>query len=174
MAPFLTILEEAMGRYDLLGHIHGKRSLNTSNVDVDFGDRWRVFLWQHLIGDEMPMIDIIKQIFTDDATVGLLFPEDPFLVGWEENFDIAQELAKRMGLREPLPASIDFPVGTMFWARPEALAPLLRLGLASEEYPTSHCPKDGTMLHALERLLPIIAQDAGYHYKTTYLPRFVR
>ena len=121
MAPFLTILEEAMGRYDLLGHIHGKRSLNTSNVDIDFGDRWRAFLWQHLIGDEMPMIDIIKQILTDDDTVGLLFPAD--------------------GLREPLPASIDFPVGTMFWARPEALAPLLRLGLASEEYPDEPLPK---------------------------------
>ena len=174
IAPFLTVLEEAIGSCDLLGHVHGKRSLSTSNVDIDFGDRWRVFLWQHLIGDEMPMVDIIKQAFTDDATVGLVFPEDPFLIGWEENLEIAQRLAARMGLRVPLPPSIDFPVGTMFWARPEALAPLLRLGLTSDEYPHEPLPADGTTLHALERLLPLVAEDAGYHYATIHLPRFVR
>jgi glycosyltransferase involved in cell wall biosynthesis len=174
IAPFLTVLEETIGSCDLLGHVHGKRSLSTSNVDIDFGDRWRVFLWQHLIGDEMPMIDIIKQVFTDNATVGLVFPEDPFLIGWEENLEIAKMLAVRMGLRVPLPASIDFPVGTMFWARPEALAPLLRLGITSDEYPDEPLPEDGTILHALERLLPVVAKDAGYHYRTTYLPRFVR
>jgi hypothetical protein len=174
IAPFLTVLEEAIGRCDVLGHVHGKRSLSTRNVDKDFGDRWRVFLWQHLIGDEMPMIDIIKRAFAEDHTLGLLFAEDPFLIGWEENLEVAQELAARMGLRVPLPPSIDFPVGTMFWARPEALAPLLCLGLKWDEYPREPLPEDGTVLHALERLLPIVAEDAGYHYATTYLPQFVR
>jgi lipopolysaccharide biosynthesis protein len=79
-----------------------------------------------------------------------------------------------MELRVPLPPSIDFPVGTMFWARPEALAPLLRLGLSWDEYPPEPLPIDGTMLHALERLLPLVAEESGYHYATTYLPRFVR
>jgi ubiquinone/menaquinone biosynthesis C-methylase UbiE/glycosyltransferase involved in cell wall biosynthesis len=174
IAPFLTVLEEAIGSCDLLGHVHGKRSLSTGNVDVDFGDRWRTFLWQHLVGDEMPMVDVIKQAFAEDLKLGLIFPEDPFLIGWEENLQIAQELAARMELATPLPAIIEFPVGTMFWARPEALAPLLRLGLTSNDYPPEPLPIDGTVLHALERLLPRVAEEAGYHYATTYLPRFVR
>ncbi len=174
IAPFLTVLEEAIGTYDLLGHVHGKRSLSTSNVDAYFGDRWRVFLWQHLIGDEMPVVDIVTRAFAEDQTLGLVFPEDPFLIGWEENLEIAQRLAARMGLQVPLPPTIDFPVGTMFWARPETLAPLLRLGLNLDEYPDEPLPVDGTILHALERLLPLIAEDAGFHYATTYLPRFVR
>jgi ubiquinone/menaquinone biosynthesis C-methylase UbiE/glycosyltransferase involved in cell wall biosynthesis len=174
IGAFLTVLEEAIGTCDLLGHVHGKRSLGTSNVDMDFGDRWRVFLWQHLIGDEVPMVDIIEQTCRKDPKIGLVFPEDPFLIGWEENFEIAQRLASRMGLRMPLPPSIDFPVGTMFWARPEALVPLLRLGLSLDEYPQEPLPVDGTILHAIERLLPLVAENAGYHYATTYLPRFVR
>jgi glycosyltransferase involved in cell wall biosynthesis len=174
IGAFLTVLEEAIGGCDLLGHVHGKRSLSTGNVDIDFGDRWRIFLWQHLIGDEMPMVDVIVKAFTKDPTLGLVFPEDPFLIGWEGNLGIAQGLAARMELRVPLPPSIDFPVGTMFWARPEALAPLLRLGLSWDEYPQEPLPTDGTILHALERLLPLIAEEAGYHYATTYLPRFVR
>jgi ubiquinone/menaquinone biosynthesis C-methylase UbiE/glycosyltransferase involved in cell wall biosynthesis len=174
IAPFLKVLGEVIGSCDLLGHIHGKRSLSTSNVDADFGDRWRAFLWQHLLGDEMPMLDIIMQAFAEDQALGLIFPEDPFLIGWEDNLDIAQSLAARMDLRAPLPPSIDFPVGTMFWARPKALAPLLRLGLNLDEYPDEPLPGDGTILHALERLLPLIAEDAGFHYATTYLPRFAR
>lgn len=174
IGPFLVMLEEVMKRSDLLGHVHGKRSLKTKNVDIDFGDRWRTFLWQHLIGEEMPMVDIIKQAFTQDSGLGLVFAEDPFLIGWEDNLEIGQELAARMELRTPLSSSIDFPVGTMFWARPKALAPLLRLGLTFDDYPSEPLAVDGTILHALERLLPQVAEDAGYHYATTYFPRFVR
>jgi ubiquinone/menaquinone biosynthesis C-methylase UbiE/glycosyltransferase involved in cell wall biosynthesis len=171
IAPFLKVLEEAIGQCDLLGHFHGKRS---PHVDKLVGDSWRVFLWQHLIGDEFPMVDIIKQAFSDDPKLGLVFPEDPYLVGWDKNREIAQKLAARMGLREPLPATFECPVGTMFWTRPEALAPLLRLGLTPDEYPSEPVPIDGTILHAIERLLPIVAKDAGYHYTTIYFPRFVR
>jgi lipopolysaccharide biosynthesis protein len=79
-----------------------------------------------------------------------------------------------MELRTTLPVSIECPVGTMFWARPEALAPLLRLGLTWDDYPLEPLPVDGTMLHALERLLVLVAEHAGYQYATTYLPLFVR
>jgi glycosyltransferase involved in cell wall biosynthesis len=171
IAPFLMVLKEAMGRCDLLGHIHGKRS---AHVEKHFIDSWRTFLWQHLVGDEMPMIDIISQAFTEDPALGLIFPEDPFLVGWEKNLSFAQDLATRMGLHAPLPLTMESPVGMMFWARPEALAPLLRLNFSWGDYPPEPLPGDGTMLHALERLLALVAEDAGYHYATTYLPRFVR
>ena len=171
IGPYLAVLEEVVGRCDLLGHIHGKRS---PQLDKEFADRWRVFLWQHLIGDKMPMIDIIKKAFTDDETLGLVFPEDPFLIGWDKNLAIAQELAQRMQIRAPLPVSIESPIGMMFWSRPKALAPLLRLGLTSADYPNEPPPVDGTILHALERLLVSVAEDAGYHYATTYLPSFVR
>jgi lipopolysaccharide biosynthesis protein len=165
------VLKEAIGHCDLLGHIHGKRS---PHVDKQVGDNWRIFLWQHLIGNEMPMVDIITKTFLEDDRLGLVFPEDPFLTGWDENLEIAQELAARMRLRAPLPLTIESPVGSMFWARPEALEPMLRLGLTGDDYPLEPLPIDGTMLHALERLLVSVAEDAGYRYKTTYLPRFVR
>ena len=171
VGPFLNLLAELVDRCDLLGHVHGKRS---THVDREFSERWRIFLWQHLIGDEMPMIDIIKQAFIEDPRLGLVFPEDPFLLGWEQNLVLAQELAARLGLKAPLSTSINFPMGTMFWARPRALGSLIKLRVAEEEYPHEPVPVDGTILHALERLLPIIAEDAGYHYATTYFPRYVR
>jgi lipopolysaccharide biosynthesis protein len=43
----------------------------------------------------------------------------------------------------------------MFWARTEALAPLVGLALNWEDYPAEPLPYDGTLLHAIERLLPL-------------------
>jgi lipopolysaccharide biosynthesis protein len=58
----------------------------------------------------------------------------------------------------------------MFWARSAALEPLMRLDIPWDEYPAEPLPVDGTILHALERLLPSIARAAGYGYAATYFP----
>jgi lipopolysaccharide biosynthesis protein len=52
--------------------------------------------------------------------------------------------------------NINFPVGTMFWARTKALKPLFDLNLSWSDYPDEPLPYDGSMLHAIERILPII------------------
>jgi glycosyltransferase involved in cell wall biosynthesis len=174
IAPFLAVLEEVKGQCDLLGHLHGKRSVTTQNVGTDFGDRWRKFLWEHLLGESECMMDLIIRAFSDDPALGMVFPEDPHLIGWEQNLEIATVLTQRMGMRSPLAPTLDFPVGTMFWARPEALEPILRLNLAAGEYPPEPLPVDGTILHALERLLPLIVEEAGYHFATTFVPAYTR
>jgi len=46
-----------------------------------------------------------------------------------------------------------FLVGTMFWARSEAMKPLIHLNLQWEDYPEEPIPIDGSMLHALERII---------------------
>ncbi len=101
-------------------------------------------------------------------------PEDPNLVGWDGGREAAESLAARMGLPLPLPYAFDFPNGTMFWPGPAALEPLFALGLRHEDYPPEPLPKDGTLLHTLERLLPFSAEAAGYSIATTLVPGSVR
>jgi len=161
IGPFVTGFGTRMieGGYDLVGHIHGKKSLG---VDAAMGEAWRHFLWENLIGGEYPMLDLAAQVFAANPSIGLLMPEDPHLVGWDENRAIAEDLARRMGLATPLDDFFDFPLGTMFWARPAALRPLLELRLSWDDYPSEPLPSDGTILHALERLLPFIVRHAGF------------
>lgn len=167
--PFLTAYaDEINGRYDVVGHLHGKQSLFTG--DTRMGDSWREFLWQNLVGDLYPMMDVILARFADDETLGLVFPDDPHLPDWDGNLEIGSRLAIRMGMQAPLPPFFDFPVGTMFWARPRALAPLFGLKLDWGDYPEEPVPIDGTILHALERLLPFAAGHAGFRYATTHVP----
>ncbi|MBZ9937684.1 glycosyltransferase [Mesorhizobium sp. BR1-1-16] len=170
IGPFLTAFpRERIFSYDLIGHFHGKRSLHGGG---SLGDVWRTFLWEHLVGGKFPMVDEIAAAFRADPELGLVFAEDPYLWDWNDNRAIAEGLAARMGIT--LSNHFDFPLGTMFWARPAALAPLFDLDLTWEDYPSEPLPIDGTLLHSLERMLPFAARKAGYDYATTYIREFRR
>jgi glycosyltransferase involved in cell wall biosynthesis len=168
IGPLLTELADDVNeQYDLIGHIHSKRSLM---VDPTLGDRWREFLWENLLGDQHSMMDMILERFAANDKLGLVFAADPHLCDWDGNYQMATELATRMGISEPLPPFFDFPIGTMFWARRQALKPLFDLKLGWDDYPEEPVPGDGTILHALERLLPFAARQAGYRFATTHVP----
>jgi glycosyltransferase involved in cell wall biosynthesis len=168
IGPFLTAFAaDIVDRYDVVGHIHGKKSRHAESL---LGETWREFLCQHLLGDIWPMMDIVLGRFATDRNLGLVFPEDPHLSDWDFNLDIAQCLARRMGLPGPLPPFFDFPIGNMFWARPEALQPLFALRLGWEDYPEEPVPIDGTILHAIERLLPFVVRHTGYKCAATHVP----
>ncbi len=176
VGPMLTRFAERLQGYDVFGHVHGKRSLALTSVglSLDLGTRWHSFLMQHLVGDLNPMADLVLDRFAADAALGLVFPEDPNLTGWSLDREIAQGLARRMDPTMEVPHSIDFPIGTMFWARPAALKPLFDLRLGWDDYPEEPVPIDGTMLHALERLLPVVATHAGFGLTTTHVPGITR
>jgi glycosyltransferase involved in cell wall biosynthesis len=171
IGPLLTVLRDTARDYEIIGHLHGKRSVGVG--DGSLGERWREFLWQHLIGGAHVMMDRILERFARDQTLGLVFPEDPYLSDWDDNLPIAADLAARMGI-EHLPPFFNFPNGTMFWARTDALRPLFDLGLEWDDYPAEPIDSDGTLLHALERLLPFSAARAGYRYAATHVPGVTR
>jgi hypothetical protein len=175
IGAFLTGFgDDIVGRYEIIGHVHGKRSLHGGGLDPFFGERWREFLWQNLIGGRDRSMDIVLARLADDEKLGLVFPEDPYLHGWDGNAAAAGNLAARMGMTEPLPPYFDFPTGTMFWARTAALKPLFALGLEWEDYPREPAPNDGTILNAIERLLPFAARHGGYRFATTHVPGVTR
>jgi Rhamnan synthesis protein F len=175
VGAFLTGFADVIARYEIIGHFHGKRSEHGGGVlDPFFGDRWREFLWQNLIGDQHPMMDVVIASLAADEKLGIVFPEDPYLYHWDDNRTIAERLAARMGMLEPLPPFFDFPAGTMFWARTVALKPLFDLRLGWDDYPREPVPTDGTVLNAIERLLPFVARHAGYRFATTHVPGVTR
>jgi glycosyltransferase involved in cell wall biosynthesis len=168
IGAMLTAYPRKLGEYDIVGHLHAKRTIH--HRDPTLGERWREFLWQNLLGDEYPMMDTILDRFATDAKTGLIFADEPHLSDWDFNRAMSEQLAQKMGLKIALPQYFDFPVGTMFWARYAAIEPLIKLGLGWSDYPPEPAPIDGTILHAIERLLPSIARHAGYRYLTTHVP----
>jgi len=172
IGPLLTELGQDLDRnYAFHGHLHTKRS---ALIDGGTAERWREFLMINLLGDaRRPMADRILSRMLSDPTLGLVFPDDPGCLGWTANRAPAEALAERLQL-PVLPAAINFPVGTMFWARRGALRSLYELGLTWNDYPEEPIGYDGTMLHAIERLLPQVCQANGYSYAVTHVPGFSR
>ena len=116
------------------------------------------------------MMDIVLDRFAQDEHLGLIFAEEPHLTDWSGNLALAQKLAVRVGLDQGFPPFFEYPVGTMFWLRPRALKPLLDLELGWDDYPEEPIANDGTILHALERLIPFAAESQGLTWMTTHIP----
>lgn len=171
LGPLVTSLGQRLDDYDLVLHLHGKRS---PHVEGSVADRWRDFLWENLVGGRERMLDTIVDAFAADPGLGLVSPEDPHLNDWDLNRQHGEQLAARFGVSGALPNHFDFPLGAMFWVRPRALAPILDAKLAWEDYPAEPVPIDGTMLHALERVIPFVVEAAGFGYAKTVVPGVTR
>ncbi len=172
IGPLISELGQHLDRnYAFHGHLHTKKSLL---IDGGTAARWREFLLTNLLGDTArPMADRILASMQADPQLGLVFPDDPGCLGWTNNRPHAESLAMRLGIVQ-LPEAINFPVGTMFWARQGALSRLYNLGLRWEDYPSEPLGYDGSMLHAIERLLPQICMANGQRYAVTHVPGFSR
>ncbi len=173
LGPLLTLYGERLVRdYDFIGHVHTKRSVAAGDVRV--GTTWLNFLIENLLGGQQAMATRILHALHAEPRLGLIFPDDPYVVGWTRNRPESVRLAARLGLKDVPEEHFFFPVGSMFWARTVALAPLLGLGMRWEDYPLEPLAYDGTLLHALERLLPSIAQQAGYEFRLCNVPGITR
>lgn len=173
IGPFLTAFGQSfLTDYEFVGHLHTKKSADVS--DENMGKSWYRFLLENLLGGEAgAMADCILSKMKEDNTIGLVFPDDPSTTGWCDNLPFAETIAARMGI-EKLPDSFNFPVGTMFWARTSALAPLLDLKLDWDDYPEEPLPYDGTLLHAIERLFSLVLPLSNSRYAVTNVPGITR
>jgi lipopolysaccharide biosynthesis protein len=166
IGPLLTEFgPRVLSDYEYVGHIHTKKTADVKNVDMS--KMWFEFLLVNLLGGKSAdMADAILAALRADLSLGMVFPDDPHTQGWNANKGFAEPLAARMGLGE-LPRHFNFPVGTMFWARTSALAPLIDLNLEWHDYPPEPLPYDGSLLHAIERLLPLTLPVGKLRVATT-------
>jgi glycosyltransferase involved in cell wall biosynthesis len=167
LGAFLTAFPEISTDYEFIGHLHTKKSLH--NNDRSFVSNWYSFLIESIIGGTHPMMDIILSNMAANPRLGLVFPNDPHHHGWGRNYYIATEYAQKLNIPLPLQDYLAFPAGSMFWARSAALEALFNQSLQWKDYPLEPLPDDGTILHALERLLPLVAIKAGYEIATSHV-----
>lgn len=168
VAPFLIEFSESLKEYDLCCKIHGKKSLYAGSEQVD----WRNHLYHNLLGSR-EIVDDIVQAFASDEKLGLLFSDNYGMLpywgySWLTNKGAASTLIRRLKIDEIRPllerSYIDYPAGTMFWFRPEALTHILEADWSYEDFPPEPIPNDGTIAHALERLFAYTTRLNGYDF----------
>jgi len=171
IGPLLTQFASQLGDYTFIGHVHTKKTADLRDPEV--GRRWFEFLLENLLGGKAHMADTILGRMAADASIGMVFPDDPNIVGWGSNMTLARAFGERLGIRD-LPHHISFPVGTMFWARVDAIQPMLDLGLQWNDYPPEPIPYDGSILHAIERIFPFVVEARGQRCAVTNVPGVTR
>ena len=172
IGALLTMFGEKIEKdYAIYGHLHTKKSIH---ILKDQAVHWRNFLVANLVGtDDIHMVDTIVGELQEEKSTGLIFPDDPHCPAWDNNYCIAKDLLRSINI-ESMPDEFNFPVGTMFWAKSGALTPLYDLKLKWSDYPAEPIDNDGTILHAIERILPMVAESQGYNYALTNIRGITR
>jgi lipopolysaccharide biosynthesis protein len=159
IAPKLVAFADVYDRFEYVLHIHSKRSIHDARLHG-----WGEFLLENLLGSA-DIVGSIFEIFARFPNVGLVssqhFEPVRFGLGWGDNFELADNLAGRMGVSIRRAKRFDFPSGSMFWARTAALRPLLDLRLTTDDFPPELGQLDGTLAHAIERLYYFACERAG-------------
>lgn len=165
IAPLLVGFRDEIAELDVIGHLHTKRS-SYAGAPL-FGEHWRRYLFDAMLGDGDRFRAVLAQ-FAADPGVGIIYPETfPGLPYWAHtwlaNRAHARGLLSGMGHGDlDFGQYIDYPAGSMFWARTQALRPLFDLGLALADFPPEQGQTDDTLHHAVERCLVFAAQAAGF------------
>jgi len=162
VAPQLIACRDVFDRAELVLILHTKVS---SHTDALAG--WRKFLLRDLIGSE-GVTKGVMETFARLPKLGVLAPRTFPLIRrhmmWVENYEASRRLADRLGFALFPDSPLDFPAGFMFWARSAALKPLLDLQLDWDDFEVERGQKDGTIAHALERLIFHACEIAGYRW----------
>lgn len=161
IAPFLVSFRDEILELDLICHVHTKKSLYGGQDQIG----WRSHLFQSLLGSPDRLAWIFG-MFQANPSLGLVYPESYANVPlwghtWLSNGEWGRQLAGRLGFDIDTASYLDFPAGSMFWARTQALRPLFELELRTESFPPEQGQIDGTVQHAIERLLCLVTRHQG-------------
>ncbi|HGK7303018.1 TPA: glycoside hydrolase family 99-like domain-containing protein [Stenotrophomonas maltophilia] len=160
--PFLEVAERLLqDHHDVVLKLHTKRSTHREN-----GDQWRQELLQGLV--EGGRAARIHAAFQADPGLGMVVAEGHLLrvvdfIGG--NGPVLQRLRVRLGL--PTTTAADrWGAGGMGWWRLQALRPLLDAHLYRSAFEAEHGQIDGTLAHAIERVLGTCCEQSGLRVMT--------
>lgn len=168
VAPLLAEFSGILKSYDLCCKIHGKKSLYAGSEQTN----WRNHLYHNLLGSK-EIVDDILSAFAQNKKLGLLFSDNYGMIPywgytWLTNKGVSEGLLYRLNLQQLNPilkqTYIDYPAGTMFWFRPEAIQQILDSDISYEDFPEEPIGNDGTLAHGLERLFGYVTRLNGFEY----------
>ncbi len=155
MAPFFVGLADIIQGYEYILKVHVKMS---TNMKKESAKLWCEVLYEALLGSKDNINKILAN-FDLNSKLGVIAPPSypPYALPIQgPNHENMNLLLAKKGLHLPVDACIDFPVGGMFWCRSKALEPLFELDLHYEDFVSTFSDpmqRDGTLAHALERLI---------------------
>jgi lipopolysaccharide biosynthesis protein len=162
IGPFMYKIQNTrLMDYQYICKIHSKRSVNYKKTKE--GDEWRKFLLCSLLGS-FDRIKEITKILQTNPNVGMVGCRDYYygLIG--ENRKSYDELCKIFKIPQEN-RKCRFFAGTMFWVRREVLQWIKGFKLDHHMFDCDPLCNDGSLSHAMERVMGDITRNLGYKLK---------
>jgi len=165
IGAMLQLGSVAFSGYELVAKIHIKKS---PHLNSNIGDRWSTYLLQSVLF-ELAHLKRVIYLFKVNPMLGIWAPlpmegtsNNDYSINQYGALSVATNCSfSRSQFNSILKKKLLYPSGTMFFFRPEALSKLLTSGLF-RSLPPEPIPSDGSVVHAIERLLPLFASEAGF------------
>ncbi|WP_036115732.1 MULTISPECIES: glycoside hydrolase family 99-like domain-containing protein [Luteibacter] len=161
--PFLRLATRLLDEgEDVVLKLHTKRSTHRQD-----GSAWRSELLERLASPSRA--HAVVRAFADDKMLGVVAPEghvQPLSFYWGMNAANVAYLCALMGINQPKTEEDSFVAGSMFWCRLSALTSLIDAPLSEAEFESESGQVDGTMAHAVERVVSLSALQSGYRQTT--------
>lgn len=169
--PMLVEYHERLQEFDLVVHLHSKKSLH---LNSSLAQAWADESWK-LLFEEPKLLERCLAIMSSRSDLGILYSSTrsfmpPKAFGWGG----AKDAAKAWFSSHPdisIPSGrFPFPAGGMFLARAKAIQPVLETPFSYEDFPIENGQLDGTYQHAIERIIGIVPRQLGFVH-CTYIHR---
>lgn len=169
-AVFLNEIKNDVHKYEYACFLHDK-SFHGNEFPTQ-AYTFRDMLWDSLLPSSYGVNAIIRW-FEKNKNIGVLLPPiikcgtyiKYYVDFWMDDYDITVDLAKKINIETAL-INREYPpisIGGMFWFRVDALHKLFEYDIKRENFDEEPLKVDGTINHALERIIPYVAQDSGYY-----------
>ena len=168
ISSYLVVTRKVLMRYSYVCLIHDKKTASLSE-----GERFSFF--SHCVRSLLASkayVSRILEAFDSNPELGILMPPCP--PSWKlrkAEYDLElgcrewmERLIREFSLNAPLDTTPDAPYGDMLWLRTAACRKIFMHDWSFEDFPPEPEPSlsGSTILHAIERLWPQFAADAGY------------
>ncbi|CAG9713303.1 Alpha-L-Rha alpha-1,2-L-rhamnosyltransferase/alpha-L-Rha alpha-1,3-L-rhamnosyltransferase [Clostridium neonatale] len=157
--------------YDYVCFAHDKK---VGQLDLQIkGEAFSYKCFENILKNK-EFVENVISTFEDNPRLGFLTPPPPnhadyyhtiSNIGWKYNYENTKKLAQLLKLKVNIDKEKEptDPLGTMFWFRPKALKRLFDYDWEYSDFPEEPNKDDGTLLHAIERIYPLVAQEEGYY-----------
>lgn len=168
LSTYLIDCASLFDSYDYLCFIHDKKSPQLENQQLT-RDFFRRCVESMLISREY-VINLLNAFETHPKFGVAVMPPlnfGPFYTSdyFENpgNHEHLTQILKTLDINVPYDRNPVAPYGDMFWCRTAAIRRLFSRKWTYDDLPDEPVPIDGTILHALERIHPYVAQASGYY-----------
>lgn len=170
MNSLFVVCRDVWKKFQYLCFAHDKRTSGDTGSFL-IGKEFMSVLWENTLKSSGYIFEVLA-LLKREKRLGYLTVPAPYhsfyyetvAKAWAKSYEATKDLARKLHLDVEISDQHQpFALGNAFWCKTDALRDIVNYGLKTDDFSEEPMPRDGTISHALERIMIFAAQNAGYY-----------